>query len=94
MKYVIYKQEESGVIIYYPYIIPEHINHDEFVPNKEVNRPKLILHSAGFFYIKKGIVELLGTKSQSLNLKPNLDTDFKILSNLLSNTGQYGFIEY
>ena len=95
MKYVIYKHKADwGDTIYYPYIIPEHVNHNEFVPNKEVDRPKLDLHSAGFFYIngiQSVIVDHHG--SESLGIKPNLVTDSKIISNLLSNTGQYGFID-
>lgn len=94
MKYVIYKQKlDWGDIIYYPFIIPEHVNHNEFVPNKEVDRPSIFLHSAGFFYMIENTVTILDRTSESLGIKPNLVTDSKILSNLLSNTGQYGFID-
>lgn len=94
MKYVIYKEKTDwGDIIYYPYIIPEHVNHNEFIPNKDVDRPKLNLHSAGFFHMSKNMVIVSDHGSESLNIKPNLVTDSKILSNLLSNTGQYGFID-
>lgn len=95
MKYVIYKQieEDTGSIIYFPFIIPEHVSHDEFTPNKESSRPKIILHSAGFFHFENGKIIIENKPSISLNASPKL-IDEKIISNLFLNYGQYGFITY
>ena len=81
--------------MYYPYIIPECVNHNEFIPNKDVDAPKLELHSAGFFWMSKSMV-IIDTelKSESLKSEPNLSTDSKLLSSLLSNSGQWAFIEF
>lgn len=93
MKYVIYKKETDCTTMYYPMIIPECVNHNEFVPNKEIDAPKLTLHSAGFFHVVNKLVIVHHEKSESLNIGPS-DADTRILSNLLSNSGQWAFITF
>lgn len=100
MKYVIFKKETNDIITYMPVIIPEHVTHssikiDETNGRREpVNKNKISVHSAGFFYINGGMVKIEDKKSESLNIGPNMETDKILITQTLSNAGIYGFTSY
>jgi hypothetical protein len=84
MKYVIFKDTESGLI--QPIVFAEHTTHSCIKLNRAVPV------SAGFFNFNKGIPSIYG-RSDSLNLEPG-ESDMDYLIGMFLGLGTMHFLSF
>ena len=90
MKYVIFKKQIGDSVQFHPIISAEHTTHSRI----KYDEPGYNVHSAGFFFLKDGMVRVDEKRiSESLMIGPQPE-DQVLLTAVLLNAGSYGFIKY